>query len=56
MLITLEGDDNTITYTVAPGDNLSKIAKLFGTTSRAIREINNLHVGEVIRVGQALKI
>lgn len=56
MLITLEWDDSTISYTVAPGDTLSEIAKLFGTTSSAIAEANGISVWKVLRVGQKLKI
>lgn len=41
-LITLQGDDDTVSYTVSPGDTLSEIAKLFGTTTTAIREANDL--------------
>ncbi len=56
MLITLEGDDSIISYSVAPGDTLSEIAKLFGTTSSAIGEANAIGVDAVLRVGQKLKI
>lgn len=56
MLITLEWDDSTISYSVAPGDTLSEIAKLFGTTTSAIAEANGLWVWGILRVGQKLKI
>jgi len=56
MLITLEWDDSTVSYSVAPGDTLSEIAKLFGTTTSAIAEANGIWVWGILRVGQKLKI
>lgn len=43
------------TYSVKSGDNLSTIAKHFGTTVKAIRAANNL-VTDKIKVGDKLKI
>jgi LysM repeat protein len=43
------------TYTVKSGDNLTKIAKQFGTTQKAISAVNNLKTTS-IKVGQKLKI
>jgi LysM repeat protein len=43
------------TYTVKSGDNLSKIAKAYGTTFKAIESLNNLTTTK-IKVGQKLKI
>jgi len=44
------------TYTVRPGDNLSSIAARFGTTSRALVQLNGLANASLIRVGQVLKL
>lgn len=43
------------TYTVRPGDNLSRIARMHGTTVTALREANALE-GDLIRVDQTLVI
>ncbi|MGF1453296.1 MAG: LysM peptidoglycan-binding domain-containing protein [Opitutales bacterium] len=43
------------TYTVQPGDTLSRIASRQGTTISALRRANNLS-GDLIRVGQVLTI
>ncbi len=43
-------------YKVNSGDTLSGIANQFGTTSRAIAELNGLSVNTTLRIGQALKI
>lgn len=43
------------TYTVVPGDSLSKIALQFGTTVNDIKELNNL-TSDMIYVGQTLLI
>jgi N-acetylmuramoyl-L-alanine amidase len=42
-------------YRVRPGDTLGSIARRFGTTSRAIRQCNNLS-SSVVYVGQILSI
>lgn len=44
------------TYKVKSGDTLSGIASQFGTTSRAIADLNGFAVGATIHVGQVLKI
>lgn len=44
------------TYTVKPGDTLSAIAAKFGTTSRAIADLNDVAVSSTLRIGQVLKI
>jgi len=46
----------TGTYTVAAGDNLSRIAQRFGTTVQAIAQANNLTNVNLIYVGQTLQI
>lgn len=42
-------------YKVASGDSLIAIANKFGTTARALREVNNMR-GDLIRTGQQLLI
>lgn len=44
------------TYTVAPGDTLSSIARRFGTTYQEIAALNNIGNANVIHVGQVLQI
>lgn len=44
------------TYRVKSGDTLSAIAAKFGTTSRAIADLNGISVTSILRVGQILKI
>jgi lysozyme len=44
------------TYTVQPGDNLSKIAARFGTTVAALVEMNNIANPNLIYPGQVLKL
>jgi LysM repeat protein len=45
-----------VTYTTKAGDNLTKIAKSFGTTAAAIAEANDIEDPSRIRVGQVLVI
>jgi LysM repeat protein len=47
------GSDNI--YVVKPSDNLTKIARAYGTTPKAIRAANNLKTDQ-IRAGQKLKL
>lgn len=47
---------DTTTYVVKSGDNLTKIAKLNGTTVKAIRAANPSLKGNAIKVGQKLKV
>ncbi|WP_447969575.1 LysM peptidoglycan-binding domain-containing protein [Nitrospira sp. M1] len=42
-------------YRVRRGDNLSKIAKRFGTTTRSLKNLNNLS-GHLIHVGDKLQV
>ena len=49
------GDSATKVYTVKSGDNLLKIAKIYGVTPKQLRSENNLRTDQ-IRVGQKLKI
>lgn len=44
------------TYTVKSGDSLSAIASKFGTTSRAIADLNGIKVTTTLHIGQVLKI
>lgn len=46
---------DAVAYRVEPGDNLSRIAKKFGTTVELLRASNRLR-GDLIRVGQQLKV
>lgn len=48
-------NQNSATYTVEKGDNLTKIAKRFDSSVRAIRAANNKN-SDVIRVGEVLVI
>jgi murein DD-endopeptidase len=48
--------NNPETYTVARGDNLSKIAKRFGTTVTELARINKIVNPNAISVGQVLKL
>jgi LysM repeat protein len=43
-------------YTVKSGDTLSAIAAKFGTTSRAIADLNGITVSTTLHIGQVLKI
>ena len=43
-------------YTVKSGDTLSAIASQFGTTSRAIADLNGIKVSTTLHIGQKLKI
>jgi peptidoglycan endopeptidase LytE len=49
------GDGATKIYTVKSGDNLLKIAKIYGVTPKQLRSENNLRTDQ-IKVGQKLKI
>lgn len=51
-----EPQNGPITYTVAPGDTLTKIANRFGTTVQALVIANKLKNPDLIIVGQVLKI
>jgi hypothetical protein len=44
------------TYTVRSGDNLGSIAARFGTTTRALVQLNGIANPSLIRVGQILKL
>ena len=49
-LLVGEDGETKITYTISPGDTLSKIAKLFGTTVDAIKIANNIYNDKTLRV------
>jgi murein DD-endopeptidase MepM/ murein hydrolase activator NlpD len=44
------------TYTVVAGDNLTKIAKRYGTTVKALVALNGIKNANLIQIGQVLKI
>jgi len=44
------------TYTVKSGDTLSAIASKYGTTSRAIADLNGIKVSTILHAGDVLKI
>ncbi|MEI6115474.1 MAG: peptidoglycan DD-metalloendopeptidase family protein [Burkholderiales bacterium] len=44
------------TYTVKPGDTLSKIARATGVDENTIKRLNNISNPNLIRVGQTLKL
>ena len=44
------------TYTVKKGDNLTKIAKAYGTTVAKLTELNGIKNANLINVGQVLKV
>lgn len=47
--------DSGSTHTVVSGDSLGKLAKRYGTTIAAFRDVNNLK-SDTIKIGQKLKI
>lgn len=50
------GDEEQDTYTVKKGDTLSSIAKSYGLSATTLRKINDMSTGDVIKVGQILKL
>lgn len=48
--------ENSITYTVVKGDNLTKIAKKYGVTVNYLKNLNNIKNANLIYVGQIIKI
>ena len=58
--IEYDGSHKTVeqktTYIVQKGDNLTKIAKKYGTTIKKIKEINNIKNANLIYVGQKIII
>lgn len=48
--------ENTITYRVVKGDNLTKIAKKYGVTVNYLKNLNNIKNANLIYVGQIIKI
>jgi len=53
---TATPQNQTVTYTVKPGDTLGQIALRFGTTYQQIALLNNLSNPDIIAVGQVLII
>lgn len=43
-------------HRVRPGETLSKIARRYGTTAKAVARANNMHTSDVLRVGTTLDI
>lgn len=54
--ILKESSQNTITYRVVKGDNLTKIAKKYGVTVKYLKDLNNIKNANLIYVGQIIKI
>ena len=52
---TVASGSQSVTHVVKGGDNLSRLAKKYGTTVKAIRDVNGMKSND-IRVGQKLKI
>lgn len=50
------GNDSKELYTVKKGDTLSSIARAYGLSATTLRKINDMRSGDVIRVGQVLKL
>ncbi|MBK8022982.1 MAG: LysM peptidoglycan-binding domain-containing protein [Chloroflexi bacterium] len=52
------GPQNVISYTVQPGDNLTRIANLNGTTVAAILALNGdaIPYGNYIYAGQVIQV
>lgn len=48
--------ENTLTYRVVKGDNLTKIAKKYGVTVNYLKNLNNIKNANLIYVGQIIKI
>ncbi|WP_176466764.1 LysM peptidoglycan-binding domain-containing protein [Terribacillus saccharophilus] len=44
------------TYVVKKGDNLTKIAKAYGTTVKALQDLNGIKDPDLIKAGQKLKV
>lgn len=44
------------TYVVKKGDNLTKIAKAYGTTVKALQDLNGIEDPDLIKAGQKLKV
>lgn len=51
-----DGDGGVGTYTVAPGDTLSAIARRFNTTVQELVALNNIANANIIHVGQVLQV
>lgn len=49
-------DAEVDTYTVKKGDTLSSIAKSYGLSATTLRKINDMSTGDVIKVGQVLRL
>jgi len=56
MLLCCDVSGQTATYTVKPGDSLSKIARGQGCTVEALAKANGIKLSAVIQPGQTLKV
>lgn len=54
--ILKETTENSITYRVVKGDNLTKIAKKYGVTVKYLKDLNNIKNANLIYEGQIIKI
>jgi len=53
-LVVRGGQQDTVTYTVQPGDSLIQIAAMYGVTLGEVQEWNHISNPSKIRIGQAL--
>lgn len=56
MLLCCDASGQAATYTVKPGDSLSKIARVQGCTVEALAKANGIKLSAFIQAGQTLKI
>ena len=54
--VTRKATDTDTHYTVVSGDTLSTIAEAYGTSARAIAELNNMSVSDTLHIGQLLTV
>jgi LysM repeat protein len=48
--------NNPVAYIIAPGDNLSRIATRYNSTSADLARLNNMRENASLRVGQVIKV
>ena len=54
--VVVIGGSGTATHQVKEGDNLSDLAKRYGTSVPELRKLNNMKAGQVLRIGRALNV